>query len=191
MQRTPVFNQLGQQDGSATGMGDTNIFDAFTLGRGKNYKWGIGPSITIPTNQNHGRKKFGNDNWLAGIAGIGMFRFANRDQYTIIFNWQKDVHGDDVPYEKLNFQPAFMYNLNDGWFFVSSGIWQFDLENDTHFIPIALGFGKAFKLGGKLMYWFVEPQWVVDADDTDKHGNFAPQPEFFVRVAFTTRLGSQ
>lgn len=187
--KIPLFNQYGEQTGSSTGMANTNIFDAFTLGIGDNYKWGIGPSVTFPTNQNHGRKKFDNDNWLAGIAGIGMLRVSDRDQITVIFNWQKDVAGNDVPYNRLNLQPALTYNFDRGWFFVSSGIWQFDLENDTYYMPIALGFGRAFRVGKRLMYGFVEPQWVVAADDRDKNGNFVPQPRFFVRLGFTVRLG--
>ena len=183
-------NELTNQD-TATGLADTNIFDAFTLGVGGNYKWGIGPSVTLPTNQGNDGKKFGNDNWLAGLAGIGMIRFSARDQGTIIFNWQKDVQGDDEPVEQLNLQPAFVHSFQGGWFFVSSGIWQFDLENKTHYIPVALGVGKVFRIHDKLLHVFVEPQWVVDADDKDKNGNFVPQPEFFVRLGLTLMFPRQ
>lgn len=177
-------NELANQD-TAKGFGDTNIFDAFTIGVGKNYKWGIGPSLTLPTNQNDDEKKFGNDNWLAGLAGIGMVRFSPRDQGLIIFNWQKDVQGNDLPVEKLDLQPAYTHTFDKGWFFVSSGIWQFDLENKTYYIPIALGFGRAFRFQGNLMHAFIEPQWVLDSDDKDKNGNFVPQPDFFVRLGLT------
>jgi hypothetical protein len=177
-------NEPANQD-TATGVGDTNIFDAFTLGVGTNYKWGVGPSVTLPTNQNNGDKRFGNDNWLAGIAGIGMIKFSPRDQGIIIFNWQKDVSGDDSPIDQFSLQPAFTHSFEKGWYFLSSGIWQFDLENKTHYIPIALGVGKVFRFQGKLMHAFIEPQWVVDSDDKDKNGNFIPQPEFFVRLGIT------
>ena len=177
-------NEPANQD-TATGMGDTNIFDAFTLGSGKNYKWGIGPSLTLPTNQSNGDKRFGNDNWRAGLAGIGMIRFSPRDQGIIVFNWQKDVYGDDLPVEQFRLQPTYTHSFHKGWFFLSSGIWQFDLENKTHYIPVALGVGKVFRFQGKLMYAFIEPQWVVDSDDKDKNGNFVPQPEFFVRLGIT------
>ena len=177
-------NKLANQD-TATGIGDTNIFDAFTLGVGRSYKWGIGPSLTLPTNENHSDKRYGNDNWLAGIAGIGMIRFSPRDQGIIIFNWQKDVSGDDSPVDQFNFQPAFTHSFEKGWYFLSSGIWQFDLENKTHYIPIALGVGKVFRIQGMLMHAFIEPQWVVDSDDQDKNGNFFPQPDFFIRLGLT------
>ena len=62
------------------------VFDAFTLGVGGNYKWDIGSSVTLPTNQNHGDKRYGNDNWLAGIAGIGMLRFSI--SWRSAFSWQ-------------------------------------------------------------------------------------------------------
>ncbi len=182
---SPIFNQYGQQEGTRTGMGDVNVFDAFTLIRGENYKWGIGPSITLPTNQNHGRERYGNDNWRAGVAGVGRYNFTPTDQLILIFNWQKDVHGDDVPVNHLSFQPAYTHTFKDGWYFMSAGTWQFDLENDTHYIPVSLGMGKAFRCGKQLCHGFIEPQWVVDSDDTDKHGNFVPQPEFFVRINFT------
>lgn len=173
---------------TATGMGDTNIFDAFTLGSGKSYKWGIGPSLTLPTNQSNGDKRFGNDNWRAGLAGIGMIRFSPRDQGIIIFNWQKDVSGDDLPVEQFRLQPAYTHSFQKGWYVMSSGIWEFDLENKTHYIPVALGVGKVFRFQGKLMHAFIEPQWVVDSDDKDKNGNFVPQPEFFVRLGITLML---
>jgi len=168
-----------------TGMGDTNIFDAFTLGMGENYKWGVGPSVTLPTNQSNGGKRFGNDNWRAGIAGIGMIRFSPRDQVILIFNWQKDVYGDDVPVEQFSLQPAYSHSFRKGWYLMSSGIWQFDLENETHYIPVALGVGKVFRYQSKLMHAFIEPQWVIDSDDKDRNGNFVPQPEFLVRFGIT------
>lgn len=177
-------NELSNQS-TSTGMGDTNIFDAFTLGVGGNYKWGIGPSVTLPTNQNHGGKRYGNDNWLAGIAGIGMIRFSPRGQGTLIFNWQQDVSGGDSPIDRFDLQPAYVHSFDKGWYFLSSGIWQFDLENKTHYIPIALGVGKVFRIQDKLMHAFIEPQWVVDSDDKDKNGNFVPQPKFFVRLGLT------
>ena len=173
---------------TATGMGDTNIFDAFTLGSGENYKWGIGPSLTLPTNQSNDDKRFGNDNWRAGLAGIGMIRFSPRDQGIIIFNWQKDVSGDDLPVEQFRLQPGYTHSFQKGWYVMSSGIWEFDLENKTHYIPVALGVGKVFRFQGKLMHAFIEPQWVVDSDDKDKNGNFVPQPEFFVRLGITLML---
>lgn len=174
---------------TGTGMGDTNIFDAFTMGIGENYKWGVGPSLTFPTNQsNDDKKRFGNDNWRAGIAGIGMVRFSPRDQVTVIFNWQKDFYGDDVPIEQFSLQPAYSHSFKKGWYFMSTGIWRFNLENQTHYIPVALGVGKVFRIKGQLMHAFVEPQWVIDSDDRDKNGNFVPQPEFFVRLGLTLML---
>jgi hypothetical protein len=166
-------------------MGDTNIFDAFTLGFGRNYKWGLGPSVTLPTNQNNGGKRFGNDNWLAGAAGIGLIRFSPRDQGIVIFNWQKDVDGDDLPVDQFNLQPSYTHSFQQGWYFLSSGIWQFDLENKTYYIPLALGAGKVFHFQDMLMHAFIEPQWVVSSDDKDKNGLFVPQPDFFVRLGFT------
>ena len=180
-------NDLSNRD-TATGLGDTNIFDSFTLGIGKSYKWGVGPSVTMPTNQNSDGKKFGNDNWLAGVAGIGMLRFSPRDQGILIFNWQKDVQGNDVPVEHFELQPTYTHTFQDGWYFLSAGVWEFDLENRTHYIPLALGVGKVFRFQGRLMHAFIEPQWVVDSDDKDKNGNFIPQPNFFVRLGMTLLL---
>ncbi len=185
IRESPIFNPYGQQAGTRTGIGDINIFDAFTVVRGSNYKWGFGPSITFPTNQNNGNERYGNDNWRAGIAGIGRYNFTRVDQLILIINWQKDVHGDDLPANHLSFQPAYTRTLNNGWYLMSAGTWQFDFENDTHYIPLSIAVGKAFRHRGNLFHGFVEPQWVVDYDDTDKHGNFVPQPEFFVRIGFT------
>lgn len=41
----------------------------------------------------------------------------------------------------------------------ATGTWTFDLNTDTHYIPIGLGAGKAWKAGSNTVNAFVEPQW--------------------------------
>ena len=41
--------------------------------------------------------------------------------------------------------------FDKGWYVMSSGIWEFDLENKTHYIPVALGVGEVLRVQGKLM----------------------------------------
>lgn len=62
----------------------------------------------------------------------------------------------------LTFQPIVTYNLQQGFYLRSSGIWTFDLVHAVPFIPLGFGIGKVVKFGDKItMNAFVEPQYSI------------------------------
>ena len=55
-----------------------------------------------------------------------------------------------------------------------------DLKNNTHYIPIGLGVGKAWKAGSNILNAFVEPQWTVE-----RKGDDLPQFTLFAGINVT------
>jgi len=82
--------------------------------------------------------------------------------------------------ESATFQPFIIHNLEKGWYLRSTGIWTFDLKNNTHYIPLGLGGGKAWKSGSNILNAFIEPQWTVD-----RKGDGLPQFTLFAGINVT------
>ncbi|WP_294738780.1 hypothetical protein [uncultured Pseudomonas sp.] len=55
-----------------------------------------------------------------------------------------------------------------------------DLKNNTHYIPIGFGAGKAWKAGGNIFNAFLEPQWTVA-----RKGDDLPQFTLFAGINVT------
>ncbi|AZO83048.1 hypothetical protein BOO88_14145 [Stutzerimonas stutzeri] len=84
------------------------------------------------------------------------------------------------PVESATFQPLIFHNLEKGWYLCSTGTWTFDLKNNTHYIPLGLGGGKAWKSGSNILNAFIEPQWTVD-----RKGDGLPQLTLFAGINAT------
>ena len=59
------------------------------------------------------------------------------------------------------FQPFGIYQLSEGRYLRSTGIWVRDFETDNYSVPIGLGFGRVIPSGKTVYNFFVEPQWSV------------------------------
>jgi len=96
-----------------------------------------------------------------------------------------DDDRDDV--SLLTVQPLVIYNLPQGYYLRSTGIWNFDLENDHHFIPVGLGLGKVWKVDQQTTANLSSPQYTVWHD-----GDVAPRWQIFVgfNLQFATHHGS-
>jgi len=54
------------------------------------------------------------------------------------------------------------YDLANGLYLRSTGVWTFDLGNHTSVIPVGFGVGKVWSFGhGNTVNAFVEPQYAV------------------------------
>ena len=82
--------------------------------------------------------------------------------------------------ESATFQPFIIHNLPKGWYLRSTGTWTRDLKNNTHYIPVGLGVGKAWKAGSNILNAFVEPQWTVE-----RKGDDLPQFTLFAGINVT------
>lgn len=157
----PISTRPTPSEGYSTGLGDINLFDIFLL-KTEGAQLGVGPLLTMPTASHD---ELGTGKWQGGVAAVVVHPTP---QYILggLLQWQASFAGDsDRPdLNTLTAQPFFIYNLPQGWYLRSTGVWTFDLENDKYYIPVGLGIGKAWKVGTTIMNAFVEPQWTVAHD---------------------------
>jgi hypothetical protein len=56
-------------------------------------------------------------------------------------------------------QPILYYNFQQGWYFRSDAIWQFNSYSHTNVVPVGVGIGKVVQLeGGYVLNAYVEAQ---------------------------------
>lgn len=145
-------------EGYADGLGDLTIFDLFVLPT-KGVMLAVGPLFVAPTATN---RFTGAGRWQAGAAGAvvapqswGLIGSLITYQHSFADDFGRD------PVSLLTAQPILFYNLPQGFYLRSSGIWNFDLQNNLGYIPVGLGAGKVMKIGEVAANFFVEPQYTV------------------------------
>ena len=179
----PVATVPRATGGNTTGLGDLNIIDLFLFKEG-HVEIGIGPQLTIPTAN---KDETGTDRWQAGFAGI-LIAPQKWGLLGMLLTWQHSISGggsDRPTQDNLSLQPIVNYNLSGGWYVRSTATWNFDLKRDTYAIPIGLGVGKVWDLGGgTTMNTFIEPQWTVAHDGVGQ-----PKFQVFAGVNFQFPIG--
>ncbi|MEQ7921279.1 hypothetical protein ABQX22_18940 [Xanthomonas sp. WHRI 1810A] len=155
----PISTRPDPHGGYSTGVGDLNLFDIFLL-KTDGVQLGIGPQITAPTAEHD---ELGTGKWQAGLAAVAIDS-SPRGLLGALVQYQSSFAGDEdrQHVESATFQPFLIHNLEKGWYLRSTATWTFDLKNDTHYIPLGIGAGKAWKVGSNIFNAFVEPQWTVD-----------------------------
>jgi len=139
---------------------------------------GIGPQITAPTAEHD---ELGTGKWQAGLAAVAIDA-SPRGLLGALAQYQRSFAGDSDRHsvETATFQPFIIHNLPKGWYLRSTGTWTYDLKNNTHYIPVGLGLGKAWKAGSNILNAFVEPQWTVE-----RKGDDLPQFTVFAGLNIT------
>lgn len=148
-------------DGS-TGAGDLRFIDIAILRAGHDVIWGVGPALVFPTasQASTGQEKwqagpaaaiaFAPKRWLVGVLAHNPVSFAGTS------------HRADA--NALFVQPFLTYQLIAGWFVRSSPVMVFDWEADEQSVPVSLGAGRTFQIGGQYVSCFVEPFWTASHD---------------------------
>lgn len=175
----PVSTRPDPDGGYSTNVGDLNLFDIFLL-KTEGIQFGVGPLITAPTAK---YDELGTGKWQAGLAAVAIHS-APKGVTGALIQYQTSFAGDDErkDVESVTFQPFIIHNLPKGWYVRSSGVWTYNLEDNTHYIPIGLGTGRAWKSGKNIFNAYVEPQWTVD--------HKGPMlPEFTVFAGFNITFG--
>ena len=135
--------------GRTTGLGDISFTGFLSPAEPGKLIWGAGPIMQFPsaTDDALGTGKWGagpsvvllmmNTPWVNGVLINNVWSFAG-----------SDTRGD---VNQLLIQPFVNYNLPDGWYLVSAPIitanWEAESGNRWT-IPIGMGAGKVFRLGG-------------------------------------------
>ena len=173
----PLSTRPDPHSGYSTGIGDLNLFDIFLL-KTEGVQLGIGPQLTAPTAEHD---ELGTGKWQAGLAAIAIDA-SPRGLLGALVQYQSSFAGDRdrAHVESATFQPFIIHNLPKGWYLRSTGTWTFDLKNDSHYIPIGLGAGKAWKAGSNIVNAYVEPQWTVA-----RKGDGLPQFTLFAGINVT------
>lgn len=173
----PFSTRPDPHDGYSTGMGDLNLFDIFIL-KTDGVQLGIGPLITAPT---AAQDELGTGKWQGGLAAVAIDA-TPRGLLGALVQYQSSFAGDSdrAHVESATFQPFIIHNLEKGWYLRSTATWTFDLKNDTHYIPLGLGVGKAWKAGTNILNAFVEPQWTAD-----RKGDGLPQFTLYAGINVT------
>lgn len=173
----PISTRPDPHHGYSTGIGDLNLFDIFLL-KTEGVQLGIGPQITAPTAEHD---ELGTGKWQAGLAAVAIDA-SPRGLLGALAQYQRSFAGDSDRHsvETATFQPFIIHNLPKGWYVRSTGTWTYDLKNNTHYIPVGLGLGKAWKAGGNILNAFVEPQWTVE-----RKGDDLPQFTVFAGLNIT------
>ena len=131
----------GVNGGSTFGLGDINTSFYFSPAKPGPIIWGIGPSLTFPsaTDENIGTQK-----WSAGPAAVALAQPGSWVIGSLVRQlWSFAGDGDRQDVSQLLIQPFVNYNMEDGWYLVSSPIitanWEAD-SDDTWTVPLGGGF---------------------------------------------------
>jgi len=154
----PVSTRPDPSGGYNTGIGDINLFDIFLLSQG-DMQLGVGPLVTMPSATD---PSLGTGKWQAGLAAVAVSATKARLLGALI-QWQHSFAGQSgrPTVQSLTAQPFGIFNFADGWYVRSTGIWTFDLQHGTYYIPVGLGGGKAWKYESVIYNAFIEPQYSV------------------------------
>ncbi len=136
----PISTRPDPHSGYSTGIGDLNLFDIFLL-KTDGVQLGIGPQITAPAAE---QDELGTGKWQVGLAAVAIDS-SPQGLLGALVQYQRSFAGDShrQHVESKTFQPFIIHNLPKGWYLRSTGTWTFDLKNNTHYIPIGFGVGKA------------------------------------------------
>jgi hypothetical protein len=146
--------------GSVTGIGDLTVMDLFIFPKVDDLTLAGGPLMVIPTATDD---LLGSGKWQIGAAGavIAPQKWGLLGGFaTYQTSFAGDGNRDSV--SLLTFQPIINVNLADGFYLRSSASWNFNLHNDTYYIPVGLGLGKVMPISDKAtVNAFIEPQYTV------------------------------
>ena len=144
--------------GPRTGFGDLTLYNLsfakFALPQSQALTVGAGPLMAFPTVNS---PNFGPDNTVqGGAAGIIEARL-NWGILGVLATYQHTLSG--VGSDLTTVQPILYYNFQQGWYFRSDAIWQFNTYSHTNVVPVGVGIGKVVQLeGGYVLNAYVEAQ---------------------------------
>lgn len=144
----PIVNQqpVAGFDRQEWELGNTQFTSWFSPRDSEDWIWGIGPVFELPT---HTNDVLASDNYSAGPTFVAL-KMDGPWVYGALWNQLWSFSGDDPEVNKMLIQPFVNYNMDDGWYLVSSPIvtadWKAD-SSDQWTIPVGGGVGKIFHIG--------------------------------------------
>jgi len=149
--KTPITgddgNPIPSGSGSVWGVGDSILQFFFAPHVKSNWKWGLGPQVSLATRTD---SKLRGPDWGAGMAGVITGEIIPDLSFAMIIGNHWSFDGD---FNTASFQPTLTYSLSAvpgayvGYNAVISADWKADSDN-TWTVPLGLTVGKAFDMGG-------------------------------------------
>ncbi|GAM58730.1 hypothetical protein JCM19231_2768 [Vibrio ishigakensis] len=138
-------------EGTETALGKVNYQAYFSqatpmsFGDDFEVSFGLGPSVNFNTSQ-FDNQMFGDDSTQAGVAGVA---FAKSGGFSGIAGYQKlwAVSGDDLDTQSIQLVAGYTWNSG---FSVNMAPYLTQTGDEDWYIPVGLGVGQFFKLGGKV-----------------------------------------
>ena len=157
------------------GFGSSDLFILGILQEWATGRWGLGPQINFPAQENFGSKK-----WALGLAGAVTERKLD-DRIFLAFlvqqTWRKNAN-DETKAQPLTMTPVFVYQLGGGAYIGNGDMnISYNYQNGSWLVPVNVRLGKAFV--GPTTTWnaYVEYGTSVVYEDWQ-----APVPTHLVRV---------
>jgi len=166
---TFVLQQLATSSSSSTmtELGDIQLFDLFVSNwpdpTKTGFGWAIGPTFVFPT----GRvRSAGAHSWDVGPAAAA--KYLGVPHLLVGFLFQDPIsfaytNSSARPQSQMEFQPIVSYTLGHGWYVKSAdSTWTVNWRHGSSTtIPISLGFGRAWKLGGLQINTWTSGEWTT------------------------------
>jgi len=151
-----------QGGGSTFGLGDINPQFYFVPKTDSPITWGIGPTFVFPTATS---QVLGQGKWSIGPAAV-IVVISGPFVYGAVANnvWSFAGDGNRTNVSQLLFQPFINYNLDKGWYLVSSPILTANWEasgGDQWTVPLGGGFGRVFAIGKQRVNATLQAYWNV------------------------------
>lgn len=148
---------------SQSGLGDIDIFAAYTFVSKPKLTFGLGPSASFNTASDDA---LGSGKNTLGAAAVVFAAPNPQFQYGGLVIWRTDIGGDDARADVnvLALQPFYFWQLGKGLYFRGAPTIPFDLESGNYHVPMGLGIGKVVKMGGTVFNFFIEPQPSILSD---------------------------
>jgi len=163
---TFALQQIATSSSSSTmtEFGDIQLFDLFVSNwpdpMKTGFGWAIGPTFVFPT----GRvRSAGAHAWEVGPAAAA--KYLGIPHLLIGFLFQDPIsfaytNSSAKPQSQMEFQPIVSYTLGHGYVKSADSTWTVNWRHGSSTtIPISLGFGRAWKLGGLQLNTWTSGEW--------------------------------
>jgi hypothetical protein len=168
----PVLESDGFDE--ADGLGDMALVSLLSPSKtAGSFLWGVGPSYIFPTAS---KDELGQEKWQAGPAAVGLYLGKEWIFGAFPQHWWSFAGNDDrQSTSQTNIQYFIWRLLPDQWQIGTAPNilidWKAD-DDDKLTLPVGLGVGKLFKIGGLPIKFILEGQYaVISPDDFGQEWN--------------------
>jgi hypothetical protein len=145
------------------GLGDLSMIAFLTPARSREFTWGIGPAMLLPTAT---KPTLGTEKFSAGPAVAAVYTGARWVFGGVAQNlWSFTGDDDRLDVHVMTLRPLVNYNLPDGWYLTTSpslvANWEVD-DADRWLVPVGGGLGKVFRLGRQRLSSTLESSYHVE-----------------------------